>query len=238
VECYEKYHYKQIGGLNSLGVITTAKQNPVSGGFRLARIQYTSSLRNQNLYFSHRYNIKVSKQHLYSSANLVDSYCKLFCSTNGVVAEVSDNSFYIYDSGTYIDICINLSDTFSRVVAEVDTIEIGSVSLKADAYSLTGLTRLLIPNPTVNSMFNKLYGKIYSYYQDFSTTTTVKLNNVDTFQIAIGGDVAVIAGNSIAKTPTSWTLTKGTDIVVATETIGSNYTITTPSNYRGTVVFY
>jgi hypothetical protein len=215
-----------------------AKQNPASGGFRIARIQYTSSLRNQNLYFSHRYNIKVNKQHLYSPGNQTDSYCKLYCSTNGVFAEVTVNAFYIYDSGTYIDICINLSDAFSRIVVEVETMEIGSVTLKCDSYSLTGLSRLLIPNPTLNSMFNKLQGKNYSYYQDFSTTTTIKLNNVDTFQIAIGGDVGVIASNSIAKAPTNWTLTKGADISIGGEIVGSNYTITTTASYRGTVVFY
>jgi hypothetical protein len=218
--------------------ITMAKQNPASGGFRIARIQYTSALRNQNLYFSHRYNIKVSKGHPYSTGGYADSYCKLYCSTNGIMAEVTDSTFYIYDSGTYIDICINLTDTFSRIEVEVETKEVGSVTLKCDGYSLTGLTRLLIPNPTINSMFNKLNGKTYSFYQDFSTTSTIKLNNIDTFQLAIGGDTAVIVANSIAKSPTNWTLTKGTDITIAGETIGSNYTITTTASYRGTLVMY
>jgi hypothetical protein len=221
-----------------MSTISIGKQSPASGGLRIARIQYTSTLRNQNLYFSHRYNIKVSKYHIYTPGNYTDSYCKLYVSTNGIVAEVTDNAFYIYDSGTYIDICINISDSYSRIEVEFETKEIGSVSLKCDSYSLTGLTRLLIPNPTLNSMFNKLYGRTYSYYQDYSITTTVKLNNTDTFQLAINGDVAVIVGNAIGKSPINWTLTKGTDIIVGGETIGSNYAITTPSNFRGTILFY
>jgi hypothetical protein len=221
-----------------MSTISMGKQNPASGGFRVARIQYTSTLRNQNLYFSHLYYIKVRKYHIYTPGNYVDSYLRLFASTNGVVAEVTDNTFYILDSGTYLDIAINLGDGFSRVEVEVETKEVGSVNLKCDGASLTSYTRLLIPNPTLNSMFNKLSGKTYSYFQDFSATTTIKLNNMDTFQLSINGDLAVIVANAIGKSPTSWTLTKGADITVAGEVIGSNYTIVTPSNFRGTLIFY
>ncbi len=215
-----------------------AKQSPATGGFRLARIQYNSPLRNQNLYFSHRYDIKLIKQHIYTPGPYKDSYCKLFCSTHGVIAEITDNDFYVYDSGSFIDICVNVPDNFSRIVVEIETNEPGSVSLKCDSFSLTGLTRLIVPNPVINSMYNKLNGKTYSYYQDFSVTTTLKLNNIDTFQLSIGGDIAVISGNAVVKSPTNWTLTKGTDITVIGELIGSNYSVITPSNYRGTVVLY
>ena len=50
-----------------MAILKMSKQNPQPGtGLRIARIQYTSPLRNQNLYFNHRYIISVKRENLYN----------------------------------------------------------------------------------------------------------------------------------------------------------------------------
>jgi hypothetical protein len=217
--------------------IKMCKQNLPSGAIRLCRIQYTSALRNQNLYYSHKYRIRLTREYIYTPGGYTDSYMDLYISTNGLVAEVTDNSFYVVDSGTYLDILANIDQSYYRVTCEVDCKEVGSVTLKLDVSTFVGATRLLIPDGTLTSMYNKIAGKNYSLYMDYSQSKVIKLNNHDTFILSINGDSAVIVGNAIGFAPTNWTLTKGSDITIGGTVVGSNYTVATSGIFRGTLLF-
>lgn len=220
-----------------MGVIKGYKQTNFNGGFRIARIQYHSNLKNQNLYSSHRYKIKVVREHVYSPSGYINEiYCVLYCSKNGIVAEVTNNDFYIIDNGNFVDVCLHLNDNFTRLHIEIETSEIGSVSMKLDKFDISNATRLKILNPVSNSMFNKLNGINFCYYHDYSTTIKVKLNNTESFKIDINGDYGIIMSNSVAKSPNNWTLTKGDDILINGEIIGSEYILTTPYNHKGIAI--
>ena len=221
-----------------MAILKMSKQNPQPGtGLRIARIQYTSPLRNQNLYFDHRYNISVKRENLYFKS-YKDTHAMIHISTNGLVANVSNNNFYIKDSGSYIDIAIPVDANVARLVCEIETEEVGSVTMKCDVCNLSDYTRLEIKNPTLNSMFDNSFGTPYTFYLDYSQSTTIKLNSFETVVISMGGDMAIVSLNEIIQNPKNWTLTKGDDITVNSNVVGSNYTINSSSSFRGTVLLH
>lgn len=221
-----------------MAILKMSKQNPQPGtGLRIARIQYTSPLRNQNLYFNHRYNISVKRENLYAKP-YKDTHAMIHVSTNGLVANVSNNNFYIKDSGSYIDIAIPVDANVARLVCEIETEEVGSVTMKCDVCNLSDYTRLDIMNPTLNSMFDNSFGTPYSVYLDYSQSKTIKLNSFETVAISMNGDMAIVSLNEIVQNPKNWTLTKGNDITVNSIVVGSEYTITSTSSFRGTVLLH
>lgn len=220
-----------------MAILKMSKQNPKGSGLRIARIQYTSPLRNQNLYFDHRYNISVKRENLYVKS-YKDIHAMIHVSTNGLVANVSLNNFYIKDSGTYIDIAIPVDANVVRIVCEIETEEVGSVTMKCDACNLTEYTRLQIINPSLHSMFDNSFGTPYAFYLDFSQSATIKLNSFETVAISMNGDTAIVSSNEIFQKPKNWTLTKGNDIIINSLVVGSEYTIESSSSFRGTVLLH
>ena len=221
-----------------MSILKMSKQNPKPGaGLRIARIQYTSPLRNQNLYFSHRYNISVKRENLYVKS-YKDTRAMIHVSTKGLVANVSNNNFYIKDSGTYIDIAIPVDTNVARIVCEIETEEVGSVTMKCDVCNLTEYTRLQIKDPSLHSMFDISFGTPYDFYLDFSQSVTIKLNSFGMFAISMNGDTAIVLRNEIIQEPKDWTLTKGNDIIIDSLVVGSEYTIESSSSFRGTVLLH
>ena len=221
-----------------MATLKMCKQNPKPGtGFRIARIQYTSPLRNQNIYFNHRYNITVKRESLYVTS-YKDTHVMLHVSKNALLANVSNNNFYIKDSGSYVDIAIPVDANVARLICEIEGEEIGAVTMKGDVCSLSDYTRLDIMNPTLNSMFDNSFGTPYTIYLDFSKSLKIKLNSFETVALSMNGDVAIVAANEIVQEPTNWTLTKGEDIIVNSIVVGSEYTIESSSSFRGTVLLH
>lgn len=208
-----------------------------AGIYKICRIQYSSSIKTQELYISHRVKISVQEDNLIY-APLEEQKMVVYPSIYMPIFYGSTSHFYYFDNGEYIDIYYQSYNNFTnKLFIEVDAMDIGSITpFMEKADSGVQLTRCTVSSGVATFICPQVSGRVGTWI-DFNTSFQINVPTLYAIRMTFNGESIYFYDGNLENSPTKFSINKGDSIKLNNQIIGYQYTITTNSSYRGRFYF-